>query len=45
VDAKGVPDVKKMDPLLFIPGAREYYGVGEFIGRAFAVGSTPKSDK
>lgn len=41
VDAKGVPDVKKMDPLLFIPGAREYYGVGEFIGRAFTVGRLP----
>ncbi|MFO8128173.1 flavin reductase family protein [Yoonia sp.] len=45
LDEKGVPDVKKMDPLLFIPGAREYYGVGEFIGKAFAVGNSPKEGK
>jgi flavin reductase (DIM6/NTAB) family NADH-FMN oxidoreductase RutF len=42
LDEKGIPDVKKMDPLLFIPGAREYYGVGEFIGKAFAVGNSEK---
>lgn len=42
---KGTPDVKKMDPLLFIPGAREYYGVGEFIGKAFAVGKGEKEAK
>lgn len=45
LDNKGVPDVKKMDPLLFIPGAREYYGVGEFVGRAFAVGNSTKDDE
>lgn len=42
LDEKGLPDVKKMDPLMFIPGAREYYGVGEFIGKAFAVGNSAK---
>ncbi|MFN2256991.1 MAG: flavin reductase family protein [Desulfuromonadaceae bacterium] len=45
LDEKGIPDVKKMDPLLFIPGAREYYGVGEFIGKAFAVGNRVKKGK
>jgi flavin reductase (DIM6/NTAB) family NADH-FMN oxidoreductase RutF len=45
LDEKGLPDVKKMDPLMFIPGAREYYGVGEFIGKAFAVGNSAKVKK
>ncbi|MDY0213175.1 MAG: flavin reductase family protein [Desulfuromonadaceae bacterium] len=45
LDEKGNVDVKKMDPLLFIPGAREYYAVGEFIGKAFAVGSGVKRSK
>ncbi len=45
LDEKENIDVKKMDPLLFIPGAREYYAVGEFIGKAFAVGSGVKRSK
>ena len=42
LNEKGVPEVKKMDPLLFAPGAREYHAVGEYIGKAFAVGSGVK---
>lgn len=45
LDKKGDIDVRKMDPLLFIPGTREYYAVGEFIGKAFAVGSGIKRSK
>jgi len=45
LNEKGFPDVKKMDPLLFMPGAREYYGVGEFVGKAFAIGTSVKEKK
>ncbi len=45
LNKKGIPDVKKMDPLLFMPGAREYYGVGKFVGKAFAIGTSVKEKK
>ncbi len=43
LDEKGNVDVKKMDPLLFVPGARKYYAVGEFVGKAFAIGTEIKA--
>ncbi|MDY0184472.1 MAG: flavin reductase family protein [Desulfuromonadaceae bacterium] len=45
LDEKGNVDVRKMDPLMFMPGVREYYAVGEFIGKAFAVGSGARLSK
>ena len=35
---KGDADILKIAPFLFDPGARGYYGVGEFLGDAFSVG-------
>jgi flavin reductase (DIM6/NTAB) family NADH-FMN oxidoreductase RutF len=35
---EGDSDIRKINPLLFDPGARGYYGVGEFLGNAFSVG-------
>jgi len=34
----GLPDIKKLKPLTFAPGAQAYYGIGGFIGQAFFVG-------
>jgi flavin reductase (DIM6/NTAB) family NADH-FMN oxidoreductase RutF len=34
----GGPDIEKIRPLVFSPGSQRYHGVGEFIGKAFAVG-------
>ena len=34
----GNVDIRKINPFLFAPGTREYYGVGEFLGKAFSVG-------
>ncbi len=31
-------DIRKINPVLFDPGARGYYGVGEFLGNAFSEG-------
>lgn len=31
-------DIKRVRPLLFAPDGRGYYGVGEFLGRAFEIG-------
>ena len=38
LDDSGQPDIRKVDPLLFAPGNRAYFGVGDFIGKAFSIG-------
>ena len=38
LDGKGMPDMLKVLPILFSPGNRGYYGVGESLGHAFKVG-------
>jgi len=34
----GMPDIKKVQPVLFAPESRTYYGVGQYLGKAFAIG-------
>ena len=29
---------KKLNPLVFVPDALDYYGIGDFIGKVFSVG-------
>ena len=36
--ADGNVDIRKIQPMLFAPGTKEYYGVGEFLGQAFSIG-------
>jgi len=38
LDENGMPDVSKVRPLIFDAGKRGYYGIGEFVGQAFAIG-------
>jgi len=38
LNPEGKVDICKIKPLLFAPDTREYYGVGEFIAKAFSVG-------
>jgi len=35
---EGNVDIRKINPFLFAPDTKEYYGVGEFLGKAFSVG-------
>jgi flavin reductase (DIM6/NTAB) family NADH-FMN oxidoreductase RutF len=35
---KGLTDIKKVKPLVFAPDTQGYYGIGEFLGQAFAAG-------
>jgi len=39
----GEPDMEKLQPLLYAPGSREYYAVGERIGKAFSLGKDIES--
>ena len=39
---EGLPDPARIDALSFAPLTEEYYAVGEFVARAFAVGKTVK---
>ena len=35
---QGVPDMDKVKPILFAPEMQAYYGVGNFLGKAFSIG-------
>ena len=35
---KGVPDMKKVNPILLVPETWLYYGVGNYLGKAFSLG-------
>ena len=41
---EGLPDFSRIDALSFAPLTKEYYGTGEFVARAFAVGKTVRRD-
>lgn len=34
----GLPDIQKIHPILFVPENRMYYGVGQYLGKAFSSG-------
>jgi flavin reductase (DIM6/NTAB) family NADH-FMN oxidoreductase RutF len=38
LDEQGKPDIRRIAPLIYSTGDRNYYGVGERVARAFAVG-------
>lgn len=38
LDAEGRPDVAAIDPLLFAPVVRQYWGLGKVVGKAFSLG-------
>lgn len=37
----GKPDIKKIDPIIYATGTRQYHKVGEEIGRAYKIGEKP----
>jgi flavin reductase (DIM6/NTAB) family NADH-FMN oxidoreductase RutF len=39
---KGVPDIAKVDPIIFSMGQNKYYSVGRFIGDAWSIGKKAK---
>ncbi|MEN6422916.1 MAG: flavin reductase family protein [Smithella sp.] len=34
----GLPDISKINPILYGPEIQSYYGVGNFLGKAFSIG-------
>jgi len=34
----GLPDILKVEPIIYAPESRGYYGVGQFLAKAFSVG-------
>jgi flavin reductase (DIM6/NTAB) family NADH-FMN oxidoreductase RutF len=38
LDTGGLVDIEKVKPLVFTPDTQGYYGIGNFVGRAFSVG-------
>jgi flavin reductase (DIM6/NTAB) family NADH-FMN oxidoreductase RutF len=39
LNASGLADIKKVRPLVFTPDTQQYFGIGNFLGQAFSVGS------
>lgn len=40
----GKPDPLKIDPLVYFPGTRGYYRIGDFVAEAFKVGKEYDAD-
>lgn len=38
LDENNIPDIKKINPILYAPEIRAYYGIGECLGKAFFIG-------
>lgn len=38
LDERGTPDIARIRPLIYAPGSRAYYGVGEFVAQAYSIG-------
>ncbi len=41
----GLPDIEKVQPLLFAPGNRTYYGIGKYLAKAFSIGREIKAGR
>jgi len=41
----GKPDIKKIDPIIYATGTRQYHKVGDEIGRAYKIGSKDSCTK
>jgi len=42
LDSNGNPDIEKIKPFLYDPSFREYYGIGNPLGKAFSIGKDLK---
>lgn len=38
LDENGVPVMAALKPIMYAPGARQYFGIGEWLGQAFSLG-------
>ncbi|MBN1649035.1 MAG: flavin reductase family protein [Spirochaetales bacterium] len=38
LNSEGVPDIKKISPLVYSPGDYSYYGIAQLLGKGFSVG-------
>lgn len=36
--ADGLPDIEKVRPIVFAPVSRAYFGIGQYLGKAFSIG-------
>lgn len=34
----GIPDIEKVKPIIYVPESRVYYGVGQYLGKAYSIG-------
>jgi len=44
LDDQGQLNIERVRPYLFAPGDRTYYGIGQFLGKAFSIGKEIKGE-
>ena len=45
LNENGIPDMSKVQPIVFAPESRAYYSLGRFLGRAFSIGKSFRQKK
>jgi flavin reductase (DIM6/NTAB) family NADH-FMN oxidoreductase RutF len=35
---KTLPDIERIRPMIYVPGSYAYYGIGKYLGKAYAIG-------
>ncbi len=40
--AANLPDIEKIKPFIYVPDSQAYYGVGDYLGKAFSIGKQIK---
>ena len=43
LDERGIPSMEKVKPIAFAPVSLTYYGMGQFLGKAFSIGKDLRS--
>lgn len=38
LDERGYPDIEKIKPFVYTPGAQTYHGIGKLLGKGFSIG-------
>lgn len=42
LNEKGLPDIEKVQPMLYAPVIRQYYSIGDYLGKGYSIGKEMK---
>jgi len=44
LDDEGMPNMEKLNPILYVPGNRSYHGLGGYLGKGHSIGAQKKKE-